>query len=161
TAQQVLTQLSSIPALTGNVAVLGNPGGPFTILFQGAQSLTNILPLSASADSTASVSVTSIDGGAILPSALPASAGTLPTVGQVQTYLNSIPGLGGNVTVLGTAGGPFTLVYGGSLGLTPSANLALTAQTEPTDGLAPVTTLAGSGGPTNNPAIGNEIQTLT
>ena len=160
TAQQVLAHLNTIPTLAGNVAVLGNPGGPFTILFQGAQSLTNVGALSAFAGSTAAVSVAASDGGTILPAEFPAAAGSLPTVGQVQTYLDHIPGLLGNVTAFGTPGGPFTLIYGGALATTSAAALLLTTQTQPTSGLAPVTTSPGSDGPTNNPAIGNEIQTL-
>src|SRR5581483_24326 len=98
-------------------------------------------------------------GGAILPAQLPAGAGQ-PTVGQVQTYLDQIPGMAGNVSVFGAAGGPFTLVYGGALAMAPASSLLLTTQTQPASELAPVTVPAGSEGPTNNPAIGNEIQTI-
>ena len=35
--------------------------------------------------------------------------GSIPTAGQVQDSLNSIPALAGNVSVAGNAGGPFTV----------------------------------------------------
>ena len=162
TAAAVEAHLSTIPALNGNVMVLGPTGGPFTVLFSNRLALTNVNTLASDVVGTVGGNFSRlVDGGGILPSALPAAANSLPTVGQVQTYLNSIPGLAGNVTVVGPAGGPFALVYSGDLALTPAAALNLTTQTQPASGLAPVATPSGSEGPTNNPAIGNEIQTLT
>ena len=42
TAAQVLASLNSIPALNGNVLVLGATTGPFTIIFTGALANTNV-----------------------------------------------------------------------------------------------------------------------
>ncbi|MEX2176015.1 MAG: hypothetical protein WD872_16755, partial [Pirellulaceae bacterium] len=45
TAAQVLNHLNSIPALTGNVTVNGNPGGPFSITFVNALAGTPVSEL--------------------------------------------------------------------------------------------------------------------
>ncbi|MCY2986730.1 MAG: pre-peptidase C-terminal domain-containing protein, partial [Planctomycetota bacterium] len=48
TAAQVLAHLNSIPALNGNVTVLGTAAGPFTVVFRNILASTNITPLAAS-----------------------------------------------------------------------------------------------------------------
>src|SRR5262249_40900502 len=74
---------------------------------------------------------------------------------QVQTYLNKIPALTGNIAVFGPAGGPFTIVYLNNLAFTDSSKLNLT--TVPTGGTAPVVTTNGL---TGDPNSGNKLQTL-
>ena len=139
TAQDVLTHLTTgvlASNLAGNVAVLGKNGGPFTVLFNNSLSYSNV-GLIAKASGAAGATVTATDGGKILPAQLSANTATgTPTLGQVQTYLQKIANLGTNVNVFGPNGGPFTLVYSGSLAFTPASELNLTTQV--TGGTAPV-----------------------
>jgi hypothetical protein len=96
TAAEVQTHLNSIPALNGNVQVtLTNT--TFTIKYRGSLSGMNVSQLSATASGTATATITTT------------IQGSLPTATQVQTSLNSIAGLSGNVAVGGDPGGPFTI----------------------------------------------------
>ena len=48
TALAVQNQLNTIPDLTGNIDVLGNPGGPFQIIFSNSLQNTAVAPISVS-----------------------------------------------------------------------------------------------------------------
>jgi hypothetical protein len=76
------------------------------------------------------------------------TSGTAPTAAQVQTHLNSIAALTGNVTVLGAASGPFLVVFRNTLANVDVVPLAQTqVTTSGTTATVTVRTLAeGSGG---------------
>ena len=97
-AFQVQQTLNTIPALNGNVIVTGNNGGPtFTITFIGALSGQDVNPLQNAAGTPTGGSPTVTTAAYTTPTngnALAASA--------IQTNLNTIPALNGNITV----GGP-------------------------------------------------------
>src|SRR5262249_5000653 len=62
TADQVKAHLNSIQDLNGNVQVMGDPGGPFTITFQGA--LSGIDASELSSNDPANVVTTQTNGSA-------------------------------------------------------------------------------------------------
>ena len=63
TAAQLLANLNTIPALTGNVAVIGAVGGPFQIVFRNGLGGTNIAPLTAVLTGTASAVISTVSDG--------------------------------------------------------------------------------------------------
>src|SRR5439155_19291530 len=88
--------------------------------------------------------------GTAASAALTWTAGTAPTAAAVQTNLNTIPALAGNVSVTGPDGGPFRIEFTAALG---NANV-------------PQITVATGGGTTATPLTlydgsGNAVQTLT
>ena len=99
------TQLETIPALTGNVSVSGNNGGPFTITFNNKLTGQNVAQLANATNPTGGTTITygtQTNGNAL-------------TAAQVQTNLNTIPGINGNITVslaAGTVnGGPYVITF--------------------------------------------------
>jgi hypothetical protein len=102
--------------LLGNIEVIGQAGGPFTVLFKNNLSSTDVGAIGGTATGTALPTFSSLNGGTILPATLNGVANAnpniaRPTAGQFQTYLNRIPGLAGNVQVFGPNGGPFQADY--------------------------------------------------
>ena len=98
---------------------------PFRIVFGSGLALTNLNQLTATtAGSTTATFATPSDGGTNAAPALTFTTNTSPTAMQLQTYLNLIPALAGNVAVAGPAGGPLTVVYRNALG---DANISDTA----------------------------------
>ena len=115
-ASAVQQALESIPALAGNVAVSGNPGGPFDVVFTGSLTGHDIPNPNTSSglQLTSSTGVTSTFSTPTNGVALPASGGAGPA-GSIQNNLNTIPALNGNVAVTGNAGGPYTITFTGAL----------------------------------------------
>ena len=97
------------PLLNGNVNVLGGPGGPFLLVYTNAFANTNVLTVTTAVTggTTATPSLV-IDGGA--NPGLVFVPGIEPTLLQMQSYLNRVPGFANGYYVLGAAGGPFTLL---------------------------------------------------
>ena len=150
-ASQVQQALFTIPALKNNVNVQGPNGGPFTITYNGALAGQNIanpgsaqgLTLSSTTGVTLSNPLTSVQGNAL-------------TALQIQTNLNSIPALNGNVTVTattvnGTPSSPYTISFSGVLAganvpqivATPSATMIAS---DPYPGTTVLTTTDGTPG---------------
>src|SRR5207244_7504541 len=94
TSTDVLNHLNTITGLNGNVAVTGSAGGPFTITFSNALTGKDQTQLTAA-----------ITGGLTTTPATTTN-GSAPRASAVQTHLNAIPALHGNVTVTGNDGGP-------------------------------------------------------
>src|SRR5581483_10706907 len=173
-ASDVLNSLNTIPGLAGNVSVFGGPGGPFTVVFNGALANTNVPQMTFTVaggttatpatvadgvgNETQTITLGGTSGGtftpafATVPSTLPLTftPGSSPLASDVLNSLNTIPALNGNVMVFGAPGGPFTVIFNNLLG---TANV-------------PQLTFSTTGGTTATPAttaegFGNEIQTLT
>ena len=106
TAALVQASLNTIAALTGNVLVTGNPGGPYTVEFTGF-ARTNVNQLTVTSDTGLTVTpFTQADGNK-------------PTVAQVQARLDAIPAIGAtNTVVTGSTGGPFTITFQNALART-------------------------------------------
>ena len=62
-AADLLANLNTIPALNGNVTVLGADGGPFTIVFRNGLTGTNVALLVATATPSTAASVTTVADG--------------------------------------------------------------------------------------------------
>src|SRR5439155_12348424 len=124
TAAQVQANLQTIPALAGsNIAVTGS-APTFTITFGGA--LQGDVPQIASSNAAQATTATPTSGA--------------PTAAQVQTNLNTIAALNGNVTVTGAA--PiYTVTFGGALAFTDAAQIASSSTAQATT----ATTADGSG----------------
>src|SRR5262245_44750538 len=98
---EILASLNTIPALLDNVLVVGDSGGPFSITFMNALTGVNVVPIAAAASAGTTATIATPTDGAS------------PTAPQVQTSLNTITGLTGNVTVTGNTGGPFSITVKG------------------------------------------------
>src|SRR5207253_1504929 len=127
TAAAVQTNLQTIGALANNVTVTGPNGGPFTITFKNGLAYQDVAQIVS--NSSAVAVATPTNGG--------------PTVAQVQTALNSIAGLSGNVTVSGFAPN-FTLTYNNGLA---GANVQQVIASPSAGVTASVATATQGGGP--------------
>jgi len=144
TANQVFTSLNSIPALVGNFDVLGSNGGPFTVIFFNNLATTNVPQLVSSQDNAAlppqTVKTFSEGQGNEVQELIMPTSGVVrltysgdvsgdvafnANAGVVQTALNAIPALTGNVQVLGatTQTGPFLVRFTGALGRVNAGDL--------------------------------------
>lgn len=164
TAATLQTSLTAIPALTGNVSVVGPAGGPFLIVFNNVLAGTNVGPLSANVTSGTATTTfaTVVDGGAaVVPAALPYATGLVPspTAVGLQAYLNAIPALANNVTVIGATGGPFSVVFRNGLGTANLSNSAFTFVT--TGGTTASVVSDADGGNVTPGTINGEVQLLT
>ncbi len=140
TAAQVQAYINSIPGLitgaagTGAATVSGTTGtGPFTVSFSGAVGGTLLTAPSGQATVNQFVFTTGT----------PAST----TAAQLQTYIQTIPGLG-SATVVGAVGGPFNIFF-------PAGVVGFSLLTNLTPGA--ITIVSGGNGITLN---GNGISTL-
>src|SRR5207244_3168317 len=92
TAADVQSVLNAIPALTGNVLVTGNTGGPYTVEYlnnlTGKDAVQLTVPVTTGGTTA---NVTTLNGPG-------------PTAAQVQANLFTISGLNGNVSVAGADG---------------------------------------------------------
>ena len=129
-AAAVQANLNTIPALTGNVTVTGNAGGPYTITFTNALTGLNVNQLDNPA----------VTGG-VTAAVATATNGSTPDAAAVQAALNAIPALSGNVEVLGVVGGPYTIVF--TNGLAGLAAAQLTAAVTGGVTATPATLTAG------------------
>ena len=87
--------------------------------------------------------------------AVESSAVTIPGGGfaavplaDIQTALTSIPALAGNYTATGSAGGPFTITFNGSLESTDVGAITVTSKTGAADGSVATTTAGVAQGTT-------------
>src|SRR5207247_1696320 len=67
--------------------------------------------------------------GVPVSAAITFTAGSVPTALTLQTSLNTIPALSGNVTVTGANGGPFQITFNGILAGTNVSTLTATTST--------------------------------
>ena len=111
-AAAVQANLNTIPALTGNIVVTGNAGGPYTITFNNALTGLNVNQLDDPA----------VTGG-VTAAVATAADGSTPDAAAIQAALNVIPALSGNVEVLGLVGGPYTIVFTNGLAGLAAAQL--------------------------------------
>ena len=135
----MLAHLNTIPALNGNVTVLGAAGGPFTLVFNNSLANTNVPQLfTSNAGGLTSVVATIAEGQnelqmitlggltggtALLSFNATASTdppmvfvpGSTPTAAAVLTHLSTIPALAGNINVVGGNGGPFYVAFKNTL----------------------------------------------
>ncbi len=141
TVANVQASLDSIPTLTGNTQVTGSVGGPFAITFGGALADTDVSAITAITTSGGATAAITQKTNPITGT----TNGNLPTAAQVLASLNAIAALNGNVSVTGSAGGPFTITIK-NLGNAPSIDVVsgatggLTASiTTNTDGISGLT----------------------
>lgn len=128
TADQVQAHLQSIPALAGNVAVIGASGGPFTVVFNGAlagnPTLAPLLTSATTGNTAANTFVNNAPSISAISTTVPDSV----TATSVQTPIN--PSINTEVQRLvfaGTTSGTFRLAYGNTSLTTP----AITFSTNP------------------------------
>ena len=103
-AAAVQTNLNAIAALTGNVTVTGNAGGPYTITFSNALTGLNVNQLD-----------NPVVTGGVTATPATTTGGSTPDGVAVQAALDAIPELTGNVTVTGSTGGPYTIMFSNGL----------------------------------------------
>jgi len=139
TASDVENTLNTIPALNGNVTVIGADAGPFTIVFRNALAGANVSQLEtlpSGGGATATVGTTAHGGGNNEVQTLTVSGSadsftlsynsvnatspidapyTALRASDVQDNLDTIAALTGKVSVVGPDGGPFAIVFGDTL----------------------------------------------
>src|SRR5262249_18336508 len=139
TQAQLFAYLNLIPALAGNVTVLGAPGGPFTLVFNNAFANVNVPQMTTTVTrGTTGAFGTVVDGignelkslsiggfptgtftvsfnGVAATSPVTFTPSAAPTAAQVLAHLNTIPALNGNVSVVGGNGGPFFVAFKNAL----------------------------------------------
>jgi hypothetical protein len=98
TAPEIQANLNTISALTGNINVTGNSGGPFTISFGGSLANSNVTPIVATGSNGATASVSTTTDGSF-------------NAANLQASLQTIPALAGNIAVTGTAGSSLTVTF--------------------------------------------------
>src|SRR5439155_25026697 len=91
--------LATIPALGTNVTVTGDGINGYRVAFNSGLAVTDTNFLTDAVTGGLTVSPSTLDGIAKI------------TAAQLQTNLNSIPALTGNVLVFGADGGPFTILF--------------------------------------------------
>src|SRR6185312_11929024 len=91
---------------TNSASLTGGTVTPSTAR-DGAGNELQTLTLGGTSGGTFTVSF----GGVAATGSLTFTTGTAPTAASLQTYLNTIAALNGNVTVLGGDGGPFFIVF--------------------------------------------------
>ncbi|MCY2990952.1 MAG: Ig-like domain-containing protein [Planctomycetota bacterium] len=132
-ASELQANLEGIPGLVGNVWALGAMGGPFTVVFGNGLAGRNLPLLGTAVTGSATAAAALVSDGvrvdAVQTLTLSGASGSVTlsydgvagtafstyALVNVQTALNSIPALNGNVTVTGSGSGPFTLTFGKAL----------------------------------------------
>ncbi|MCY2986729.1 MAG: M36 family metallopeptidase [Planctomycetota bacterium] len=177
TVAQVAAHLNTIPALNGNVAVLGSNGGPFSLVFLNALAGANVSPLGTvlGAGTTAVVSTTT-DGGSrherqqltfggtiasgsftltyganLTTGSIAWSATPSTLVNNIQAKLDGIFGAG-NTVVAAQTGSLVTITFTGQWA---DANLAQLTATPTLTGSSPTLTVS-----TLSQGGANEVQTV-
>ena len=106
TPADVEASLNTIPALSGNVAVIGANGGPYTIIFRNALAHTNVSALTAATTGAASAAVS------VASEANTTAAVTVNSSGAVRKAIASVDEAQ-SLTLDGTiTSGAFALNYG-------------------------------------------------
>lgn len=175
TSTQVANALKALSNIGDNdVSVSGSNGGPYTITFSGALAATDV-PLLTS--NRAAITITTSTPGATATNEVQtvtvvATGGTFTltyegqttsdiaynaTSTEVATALKALSNIGDNdVTVSGSAGGPYTVTFVGALAATNVA--ALTASASGLTGTNKSVTIAT---PTQGTGNVNEVQVVT
>src|SRR5262249_13429602 len=105
-AVQLQTNLNTIPALAGNVQVAqgtGTAANTYTITFTNGLTGTAVSALATNP---------TLGLNATIATTTP---GSTPTAGNVQSSLNTIPALNGNVSVAGPTNGVYTVTFTNNL----------------------------------------------
>ncbi|MCY2989559.1 MAG: hypothetical protein NTY19_17040 [Planctomycetota bacterium] len=95
--------------------------------YQAAYAIRQTMTLGGTPSGTVTLSYNNVSG--TVATTLTYTPGLSPTAAQVRTHLNSIPELQNNVSVVGSNGGPFTVVFGNAL-----ANAAVSLLKQTTTG---------------------------
>lgn len=106
TPADVEANLNTIPALNGNVAVIGANGGPYTILFRNALAHTNVSALTATTTGAAAASIT------VASEANTTAAVTINSSGAVRKAIASVNEVQLLTLDQAVTGGAFKLNYG-------------------------------------------------
>lgn len=155
TVQTALEGLASYSS--GDFTVTGDAGGPYTIEFTGTLAATNVSLITASATSlTGSANeeqtvtiINSPSGGDFTLSfngQTTASIAYNAAASAVQTALEGLSGIkSGDVSVTGSAGGPWAVEFTGDLAKTDVSTLVANSSLTGAPSCAAATTQAGSG----------------
>jgi hypothetical protein len=161
-AADVQTALEAVVG-SGNVAVSGSAGGPWTVSFKNAQggqpqpAMVGDASKLTAADAQQTVTVTAATGGHFT-----LSLGAETTVNlaynaaaaDVQAALEALVAVGaGNVAVTGSAGGPWTVEFKGALAGQPVATIVATDVDLAGTGHAVAVAVAQAGGAAVSVAI--------
>src|SRR5262249_16259049 len=129
---------------------------------------TNVSPIStfATTGGTTATFATAADGGtAVAAPSMTFTPGAFPNLGVSPTpiglflYLNAIPALANNVTVVGVPGGPLSVVYRNGLGAIDVSDTALTVPTAGGTTASVVKDADGGNAPAGT--LNGEVQLIT